>query len=70
MWWTRLLNRFGFRKDSLICMRQENTWRWSSHLGKKTEGKCCKCDASIYFEKQNSVFVNKICDVCIRSRIL
>jgi predicted amidophosphoribosyltransferase len=44
-------------------MRQEDTWRWSSHLGKQTEGKCSKCDAPIYFEKQNQPF-NKVCNRC------
>jgi hypothetical protein len=63
MWWIRLLNRLGIRSDQMLCMRQEDTWRWSSHLGKQTEGKCSKCDAPIYFEKQNQPF-NKVCNRC------
>lgn len=64
MWWRRLLNRLGFRSDEMVCIRQEDAWRWSSHLGERTEGKCTKCETPIYFEKQNKPF-RKICNRCV-----
>ena len=63
MRWIRFLNRIGWRNDPIICIRVEETWRWSSHLGERTEGKCSECDEPIYFEKQNGVF-RKICSRC------
>jgi hypothetical protein len=63
MWWYRLLNRLGLRKDTILCMRQANTWQWPPHLGEKTAGNCDACNAPIYYEKQNAPF-RKICHVC------
>ena len=63
MWFARLLNRLGLRDDEMVCIRQENTWRWGSHLGKRTAGECDKCGAPIYFEKQNKPF-RKVCNHC------
>lgn len=63
MWLRRLLNRLRIRKDTMICMRQEDTWCWPSHLGRRTNGECERCHAPIYFEKQNEVF-RKICNRC------
>ena len=57
------MNYLGFRKDTLLCMRQEDTWQWPDHLGTRTEGFCEKCHAPIYFEKQNKPFY-KICNRC------
>lgn len=48
----------------LVCMRQEDTWRWQRHLGEKTEGVCSQCNAPIYFEIQNGNIENKICNRC------
>ena len=64
LWWRRFLNRMGFRKDTLICMRQKDTWRWSDHLGEITSGHCMRCNAPIYFEKQNRFFEKKVCQRC------
>ena len=63
MWFYRLLNRMGLRKDMMVCMCQEDTWQWPSHLGKKTVGECEKCHKPIYFEVQNKPF-GKICNRC------
>ncbi len=63
MWLYRLLNRLGLRTDEMVCMRQEETWRWPSYLGKKTEGICTICESPIYFEVQNKPF-KKICNHC------
>lgn len=63
MWWLRFLNRIGWRKDTMTCIRQEDTWRWGSHLGAKTEGICAECNAPIYFEIQNKPF-RKVCNRC------
>lgn len=63
MWWLRLLNRLKLRRDKLTCMRQSDTWRWSSHLGKKTAGVCSLCSEPVFFEKQNKPFV-KVCNRC------
>ena len=63
MWWIRLLNRLRLRSDEMLCMHQEDTWHWPSHLGKRTEGKCSKCGEPIYFEKQNKPF-RKVCNRC------
>jgi len=49
---------------TLTCMRVVDTWRWSDHLGKKTEGTCSRCNAPIYFEEQNAIFPDKICNKC------
>lgn len=51
-------------RATVFCMRQENTWRWSDHLGAKTEGKCSQCEAPVFFEKQNEPYV-KVCHVCM-----
>lgn len=64
MWWVRLLNRLGLRRDTMVCMRQEETWRWPPWLGAKTAGKCDQCSADIFFEKQNEPF-RKICTHCV-----
>ena len=61
--WRIFMNWLGLRKDTLLCMRQEDTWRWPDHLGEKTEGICERCKAPIYFEKQNKCFY-KICQKC------
>ena len=61
--WRRFMNCLGLRRDTLLCMRQEDTWQWPDHLGKRTEGLCKKCNALIYFEKQNWPFY-KICNRC------
>lgn len=63
MWFLRLLNRLGLRSDKMICMAQEDTWRWSDHLGKMTAGVCSECESPIYFEIQNKPF-NKVCNRC------
>jgi hypothetical protein len=52
-------------KDTLVCIRQEDTFCWPDYLGKKTEGKCEECEAAIYFEEQNEVFRKKICNRCL-----
>ena len=64
MWWFKLLNRLGFRKDPLICIRQVDAFLWPSNLGKQTPGLCCKCAAPIFFEDKNWFFKHKICHVC------
>jgi hypothetical protein len=69
LWWIRFLNRIGWRKDTLVCISKADTWRWSSHLGKQTEGKCSKCNAALYYEKQNEFFGNKVCNRCNGQRI-
>ena len=69
MIWIRFLNRLGLRKDTLTCIRQEFTYVWPSDLGKKTPGKCSNCESPIFFEKQNGVFKNKICDGCAYPRL-
>jgi predicted amidophosphoribosyltransferase len=51
----------------LICMCQEDTWRWPSNLGTRTEGVCSECGRPIYFEKQNADFSVKICNRCAMS---
>jgi len=58
------MNYLGFRQDELVCMAQEDTWRWSAHLGKKTEGICSKCNIPIFFEEQNKPFRRKVCNRC------
>lgn len=63
MWWVRLLNWIGYRKDTIACMKQSQTWQWPLHLGEQTAGVCAECDEPIYFEKQNRVF-HKICNEC------
>lgn len=63
MWFIRLLNRLGLRKDNIACIRQVDTWHWPNHLGKRTEGKCANCDAPIYYEQQNEPF-RKVCQHC------
>lgn len=63
MWFRRLLNRIGLRKDTMVCMCKEDTWCWPAHLGKRTEGKCERCGVLIYFERQNKPFY-KICNRC------
>jgi len=63
MWYLRLLNRLGIRKDSMTCIRQDETWCWPDHLGEQTAGLCSKCNSPIYFEKQNWVFY-KVCTRC------
>jgi len=62
--WRRLLNYWGWRRDTLVCMRQNNTYCWGADLGRMTAGKCDTCGAAIYFEQQNSVFKRKICHTC------
>lgn len=62
------LKRDKYDKYVLICMRQVDTWRWTSNLGEKTSGECFKCKAPIFFEKQNTRFSKKICHVCAYSR--
>ena len=60
----RLLLWLGWVKPpTMVCMRQEETWCWPAHLGKKTEGTCADCGAPIYFEEQNAGF-RKICNHC------
>ena len=65
MWLLRLLNRWGWRRDTMAVMHQEDTWRWPPYLGEKTEGKCDKCGEGVYFEIQNAPF-RKICNRCIQ----
>lgn len=64
MKYVRLMNCLGWRKDTLVCMRQESTYFWGSHLGKKTAGVCSGCGEPIYFEIQNRSFYYKICNRC------
>lgn len=59
----RLLNRWSLRKDTMLCMRQDETWVWGDHLGKKTPGTCAQCAAPIFYEVQNAPF-HKICNHC------
>jgi hypothetical protein len=66
-WWARLLNRVGWRKDTIVCMHQDDTWCWPEHLGAQTKGACSQCGGPIYFEKQNSVF-RKVCNRCVVQR--
>ena len=57
---------FGKRepeKPTLVCMRQEQTWRWPSYLGERTAGTCEECEGAIFYEKQNEGY-RKICNVC------
>lgn len=63
-WWVRLLNRLGLRRDTLVCIRREDTWRWTKNLGAKTEGECGVCGGPIYYERQNSPF-RKVCNRCV-----
>ena len=62
--WLRFLNWIGWRNDVLHCIHKDDAWRWSSNLGKQTEGKCSRCDGPIYYEEQNGVFKTKICNRC------
>ena len=62
-WLQRFLNRIGWRKDTLVCMRQDETWCWPAHLGQRIAGECEQCTAPIYYEKQNKPF-RKICHRC------
>lgn len=62
-WLLKLLNRAKLRRDVLVCMRQEDTYRWPDSLGRKTPGECSVCGYAVYFEEQNSVFV-KVCNRC------
>lgn len=64
MWWIRFLNWIGWRKDSLTCISQQDTFRWSAHLGKQTKGTCDQCGTTIYYEEQNGWFPRKICNRC------
>jgi hypothetical protein len=68
MFWIRLLNWLKIREDTLICIRQEDTYCWPSHLGKQTEGVCSQCNQKIYFEKQNKSF-KKVCNHCAWEKI-
>ena len=52
---------------TMVCVLQDETWRWPSHLGEKTEGDCAECGAPIYFEKQNKPF-RKICNYCFETK--
>ena len=61
--WFKDMERGGDKK-TLICICQEDTFRWPSHLGEKIEGVCGKCGRPIYYEKQNGRFANKICNRC------
>lgn len=54
---------FKIKEAVLVCVRQEDTWRWPEHLGEKTAGVCADCAAPIFFEKQNVEF-RKICFQC------
>lgn len=56
--------KWWYRNATLVCMRQENTYIWGAHLGKKTPGVCQRCNAPIFFEEQNGIIGNKICHVC------
>lgn len=53
-------------QGQLICMRQEDTWRWEDNLGKKTPGVCGICKSPIFFEIQNAPIKNKICNRCFQ----
>ena len=53
LWWLRVLNRLNIRKDTMTCMRVDETWNWPDNLGKRTLGECSECHEPIYFEKQN-----------------
>lgn len=64
MWWYLFLNWIGWRKDTIVCMRQEDTWCWPEELGQRTEGKCDQCGSAIYFEQQNGSVYRKICTRC------
>lgn len=63
MWFKRWMNYLGLRHDILVCIHQDDTWRWPSHLGEKTSGACSKCEGPIFFEKQNKSF-KKVCNRC------
>lgn len=64
--WKWLCSFFKQEKPALklVCMRQEDTWRWGSNLGEKTPGVCTTCNAPIFFEVQNGWIENKICNRC------
>lgn len=64
VWLIRLLNRFGFRQDTLVCMRASHIYFWPAHLGNKTLGKCACCGIDVYYEQQNWVFSKKLCQIC------
>lgn len=63
MWFYRLLNRLGLRKDTIVCIRQADAYFWPKYLGNRTDGKCEQCKTPIYYEEQNKPF-RKICHAC------
>lgn len=60
-WLTRLWRRP--LQPLMICMRQDETWRWPPHLGAKTAGECIQCGTPIFYEAQNAKY-RKICNRC------
>lgn len=58
-----LLGLFKKKQKELVCIRQDQAYRWPSNLGERTPGKCAKCDRPIFYEKQNEDF-RKICNTC------
>lgn len=63
--WRRFLNWIGWRKDTIICIHKDDTWRWSGHLGARTDGNCDFCGEAIYYEWQNRHFWKKMCNRCM-----